>query len=86
MFLKSNDVLSKLVASTVFNVDKADFSGMTDNENWYLYISSVIHQAVIYVNEQGIKASIFLFIYLLFPATIKPSSLFYFLLVLSYSA
>jgi serine protease inhibitor len=49
------DILSNLGMPTAFNDLKADFSGMTNEEQ--LFISKVIHQAFIKVDEQGTEAA-----------------------------
>ncbi len=49
------DTLKALGMSTAFNPDLADFSGMSEEER--LYISSVIHQAYVKVDEQGTEAA-----------------------------
>jgi serine protease inhibitor len=49
------DVLKALGMPDAFNKDLADFSGMTTADR--LYISAVIHQANLDVDEQGIEAS-----------------------------
>jgi serine protease inhibitor len=50
-----NDALSGLGMPAAFGPDKADFSGMTTADK--LYISSVIHQAFIKVDEEGTEAA-----------------------------
>jgi serpin B len=49
------DVLAALGMPTAFNADTADFSGMTAADR--LYISAVIHQANIDVDEKGTEAA-----------------------------
>ena len=49
------DMLSALGMSTAFDPDKADFSGMTTQEK--LFISKVVHQANIDVDEKGTEAA-----------------------------
>jgi serpin B len=50
-----NRNLQNLGMSEAFNPEEADFSGMSGNRN--LFISGVIHQAYIDVNEQGTEAA-----------------------------
>lgn len=52
--LNMNDLLSSLGMSDAFDAGKADFSKMSDAG---LYISDVIHQTYIEVDEDGTKAS-----------------------------
>lgn len=47
--------LSAMGVSDAFVADKADFSGITTEKNWY--IGAVIHQAIIDVNEKGTEAA-----------------------------
>uniref|UniRef100_A0A0R3WER3 SERPIN domain-containing protein n=1 Tax=Taenia asiatica TaxID=60517 RepID=A0A0R3WER3_TAEAS len=47
--------LSAMGLETVFNHNQADFSRITEKEK--LHISSVVHQAVIEVNEEGAEAA-----------------------------
>jgi len=49
------NTLSELGMADAFSLPPADFSGMTGKKN--LYITAVIHQAVIEVNEQGSEAA-----------------------------
>jgi serpin B len=49
------DTLIALGMPTAFNEDLADFSGMTAEEK--LFISSVIHQAYVRVDEEGTEAA-----------------------------
>jgi serpin B len=49
------DVLAALGMPTAFNADTADFSGMTAADR--LYISAVVHQANIDVDEKGTEAA-----------------------------
>ena len=49
------DTLKDLGMPTAFNPGVADFSGMSEEEK--LYISSVIHQAYVKVDEQGTEAA-----------------------------
>jgi serine protease inhibitor len=49
------DTLSAMGMPTAFNETSADFSGMTGNEE--LYISAVIHQAFVSVDEKGTEAA-----------------------------
>ncbi len=53
--LELKDVLSALGMPTAFNADLADFSGITTEQQ--LYISAVIHQANIDVDEKGTTAA-----------------------------
>jgi len=50
-----NENLKTLGMPTAFDFEKADFSGMTQAEK--LYISEVIHQAYVKVDEQGTEAA-----------------------------
>jgi len=50
-----NQVLTQLGMPTAFNEMKADFSGMTQKEQ--LFISNVIHQAYVKVDEKGTEAA-----------------------------
>lgn len=50
-----NDTLAQLGMPTAFVFGEADFSGMTDDEK--LYISDVVHQANITVDEKGTEAA-----------------------------
>ena len=52
---KLNDVLSTMGMPTAFIPDTADFSGMNGNRE--LFISHVIHQAYVDVNEEGTEAA-----------------------------
>jgi serpin B len=47
--------LAEMGMPTAFNSDKADFSGMDGSKD--LYISNVIHQAYVDVNEEGTEAA-----------------------------
>jgi serpin B len=49
------DVLPTLGMSTAFDPDRADFSGMTRDA--HLYISAVLHEAFVAVQEQGTEAA-----------------------------
>jgi len=49
------DTLSDMGMPTAFTQGKADFSGMTGNQD--LFISKVIHQAFVEVNEEGTEAA-----------------------------
>jgi serpin B len=49
------DTLKAMGMESAFNVDKADFSGMTGGRD--LYISAVIHKAFVDVNEEGTEAA-----------------------------
>ncbi len=53
--LDLGDVLAALGMPTAFHADTADFSGMTTAER--LYISAVVHQANIEVDEKGTEAA-----------------------------
>ncbi len=50
-----NDVLSALGMPTAFSAMNADFSGMTGKKN--LFISFIIHQAYVKVDEKGTEAA-----------------------------
>lgn len=50
-----NQNLSDLGMPTAFDQIKADFSGITGNRS--LYIETIIHQAVVEVNEEGTEAA-----------------------------
>ena len=52
--IELSELLIKMGASDMFNI-KANFSGMTDRND--LYISKVIHKAIIDVNEVGTEAA-----------------------------
>jgi len=49
------DDLAKMGMPTAFSPGEADFSGMTGNKD--LFISTVIHQAFVEVNEEGTEAA-----------------------------
>ena len=49
------DTLKELGMPTAFNPDEADFTGMTGNKD--LYITEVIHQAYVKVDEKGTEAA-----------------------------
>ncbi|MBI2823111.1 MAG: serpin family protein [Planctomycetia bacterium] len=49
------DVLAALGMPLAFEPDRADFSGMTSEEK--LFLSAVIHKAVVDVNEEGTEAA-----------------------------
>lgn len=50
-----NGVLTGLGMATAFDPDRADFSGMTSEER--LFISGVVHEAYIAVDEEGTEAA-----------------------------
>lgn len=54
--LELNDVLKELGAGDAFDQGKANFKGMTDDPRG-LYVSKVVHKAVIEVNEEGTEAA-----------------------------
>lgn len=47
--------MKNLGANLPFDASKADFSGISGYQNG-LYISNVVHQAVVEVNEEGTEA------------------------------
>jgi serpin B len=49
------DVLSAMGMKLAFDVDKADFAGISTQEQ--LYLSAVIHKAFVDVNEEGTEAA-----------------------------
>lgn len=49
------NILAAMGMGDAFDRYKANFSGMDGNEHW-LYLSQVIHQAVVDVNEEGTEA------------------------------
>jgi len=51
-----NDTLKSLGMKEAFDADTANFSAMDGKKNW-LYISDVIHQAFIDLNEEGSEAA-----------------------------
>lgn len=51
-----NDNLVSMGIPSAFSPDKADFSGITDKKD-YLFISRVIHQAFVKVDEKGTEAA-----------------------------
>lgn len=53
--INANDPLSALGMGEAFNPDKANFSGMTDEEK--LLITDVLHKATITVDEKGTEAA-----------------------------
>jgi len=53
--LKLNDLLSKLGIVDLFREGKADLSGVDNSKE--LYVSKVIHQAFVEVNEEGSEAA-----------------------------
>ena len=53
---KLKDCLASLGAPHPFDRNEANFSGITDDPAG-LYISNVIHQAVVDVNEEGTEAA-----------------------------
>ena len=50
------DTLESLGMADAFDADEANFSGMDGVERW-LYISAVLHQAFVDVNEEGTEAA-----------------------------
>ena len=51
-----NKILEKMGATDMFNMDKADFTGITsDSEK--IFVSHVIHKAFVEVNEKGTEAA-----------------------------
>ena len=53
--LRLNDVLTALGMSNAFDRSAADFSGMNGRRD--LFLSDVIHEAVVKVNEEGTEAA-----------------------------
>ncbi len=51
-----NHALASMGMPEAFDRDKANFSGMDGNENWF-YISDVLHKAFVDVNEEGTEAA-----------------------------
>ena len=51
-----DEILEGMGMTDAFNPNQADFSGMDGRVNW-LYISAVLHNAVIEVNEEGSEAA-----------------------------
>lgn len=52
-----NDPLKAMGMVKAFDPDEADFSDMDENEDIGLYISDVIHQSFVEVNEEGTEAA-----------------------------
>ncbi|VDM06184.1 unnamed protein product [Schistocephalus solidus] len=50
-----NDIMMKLGVRKIFDSDVADFSSLTDVRR--LYVSSILHRAVLEVDEEGAEAT-----------------------------
>ena len=55
-FCKLSECLKQLGITDAFDADKADFRFITDDHKG-LYVSQVIHQSVVEVNEEGTEAA-----------------------------
>ena len=52
---KMNDTLKEMGMTSAFDANQADFSGMTGGRD--LFISAVVHEAFVDVNEEGTEAA-----------------------------